>query len=146
MTSDLIDRLDKCVGADREIDLAIHIAIYPHGDIAKVVKHRRGLDHEEGMAWEIWHSGSVVFEQYRNGQCTYNGGYPLPAVTGSIDAAMTLLGDDLYLIALHQLPKSWIAKVGSKIDDRKTVEVECATAPSAISSAALRARAVEMMK
>lgn len=88
----LIERLEKASGPDRELDLAIHVAVYPDGDIARLYKtYRRGLDHKDGMAWDIWHGGSVCYENYADGRCFSNGGYPLPAVTSSIDAAMTLV-------------------------------------------------------
>lgn len=86
----LADRVEKLTGPDREIDLAIHLAVHPDGDIARIVKHPRGLDHQEGYQWEI-RGASVVFEKRTaDGRCPHNGGYPLPQVTASLDAAMTL--------------------------------------------------------
>lgn len=99
---DLIERLENAMGPDREIDLATHVAIYPDGDIAKLMQFRRGFDHKEGMAWDIHHGGSVCFEKWTaDGRCPYNGGYPLPAYTASFDAALTLV------------PEGWIWDVAS---------------------------------
>lgn len=90
--TDIIARLEKAQGPDREVDLAIHVALHPEGDIAKMIQNRRGLDGREGLAWGIHHSGSVVFEKHTaDGRCPYNGGYPLPRYTASIDAALTLV-------------------------------------------------------
>lgn len=91
-TASLIARLEKATGLDRELDLAIHLAVEPEGDIAGLMKFRRGLDGKPGMAWDIHHGGSVCFEKYNeSNQCFYNGGYPLPKYSSSIDAAMTLV-------------------------------------------------------
>jgi hypothetical protein len=90
--AELIERLGKASGPDRDIDLAINVALWPDGDIAKLTfNHPRGFSGQEGMAWDFWHSGSIVFEKRAaDGTCPYNGGYPLPAYTGSVDAALTL--------------------------------------------------------
>jgi len=89
--SDLIARLESATGPDREADLAIQLLIEPEGDIAELMRFRRGLDGKPGMAWDIHHGGSVCFEKYDDsGRCFYNGGYPLPRYTESIDAAMML--------------------------------------------------------
>lgn len=92
---ELIERLEKATGPDRELDLAINLAVDPDSDISRLMQHRRGFDGKEGMAWDI-HQGAVCFEQ-RNavGRCHYNGGYPLPAYTGSIDAALKLVPEGL---------------------------------------------------
>jgi hypothetical protein len=93
--AELIERLGKASGPDRDIDLAINVALWPDGDIAKLtLNHPRGFSGQEGMAWDFWHSGSIVFEKRAaDGTCPYNGGYPLPAYTASIDAAVTLVPD-----------------------------------------------------
>lgn len=100
MIKDLILRLIDADKPSRELDLAIHLAIDPDGTIARVTKSRRGLDGCEGLAWDIStnpnHHGAVLFEKYdkdaaEGGRCYYNGGYPLPAYTASIDAALTLM-------------------------------------------------------
>lgn len=96
----LIERLERATGPDRELDLTIQVAIYPDGDIAKLMQFRRGLDGKIGMAWDIWgNSGSVVFEKRdAHGNCYFNGGYPLPNYTSSIDAAMTLVPDGCSIV------------------------------------------------
>lgn len=89
--SDIIARVEAASGPDREIDLAIHLALYPGSDIANLMRYGRGLDAREGYAWGI-SGGAVVFEKWDvNGRCPFNGGYPLPFYTASIDAALTLL-------------------------------------------------------
>ncbi len=92
--SDLIARLEKATGPDRETDLAIHLAVYSDSEIARLMSHRRGFDNRDGMAWEIG-AGSVLYQNNSNGQCWSNGGYPLPAFTSSIDAAMSLVPDGM---------------------------------------------------
>lgn len=90
--SHLIERLERATGPDRETDLAIQLAIEPDGDIAGLMQFRRGFDGKPGMAWDIHHGGSVCFEKRDDGgRCFYNGGYPLPKYSSSIDAAMTLV-------------------------------------------------------
>ena len=87
----LIERVEKATGQDREADLAIHLAIYPDGDIAGLMKYRRGLDSQEGYAWTI-HGAAVLVEKWTaDGRCTYNAGCPLPAYTASLDAVMALM-------------------------------------------------------
>lgn len=87
----LIERVEKATGPDREIDLAIDLALFPASEIAKLMQFRRGLDNNEGMSWDIHHSGSVVFQKIdHHGACYYNGGYPLAKYTSSLDAAVAL--------------------------------------------------------
>ena len=87
----LIARLAAATGPDREIDLAIALALEPEGEIAKITQDRRGFDGKPGMAWQIV-GQSVCFEKFTaDGRCTYNGGRPLPAYTRSLDDALTLL-------------------------------------------------------
>lgn len=87
---EIIERLTKATEPDRELDLAIQLAIEPSGDIAKLMQYRRGFN-GEGFSWEIY-QGSVCFQKYDdNGRCNYNGGHPLPRYTSSIDDALKLL-------------------------------------------------------
>lgn len=87
----LIERLEKASGPDRELDLAIHIALNPDGDVARVTAaYPRGLHSHDGLAWELG-TNCVLYENWSNNQCWSNGGYQVPAVTESIDAAMTLV-------------------------------------------------------
>lgn len=79
------------MGPDRELDLSIHIALNPGGDVARVTAaHPRGLNSRDGLAWEL-STNCVLYENWSNNRCWSNGGYPVPAVTESIDAAMTLV-------------------------------------------------------
>jgi hypothetical protein len=41
---ELFEKLDKAEEPSRELDLAIHLAVYPDGDIAKLMQYPRGLD------------------------------------------------------------------------------------------------------
>lgn len=77
---------------DRNIDLAIYVTLWPASDMAEMTgRHPRGLEGREGYSWNI-NGGSVVYEKWTDdGRCPVNGGYPLPAYTASIDAAMTLV-------------------------------------------------------
>lgn len=100
--TDLTERLKRATGPDREIDLAIELALNPDGDIAKLQQYRRGMDQKEGMQWDIGRgslsSGSVLYAKWTDdGRCPYNGGYPLPRYTGSVDAALTLVPEGYFL-------------------------------------------------
>lgn len=138
----LADRVEKLTGVDREVDLAIHLALHPDGDIARIVKYPRGLDHQEGYQWNIW-GKSVVFEQRTaDGRCPHNGGYPLPAVTASLDAAMTLkpkgftwAGGDL-----SEDNTPWACVTSNESGDDFT-SMSAATVALALTAACLRARA-----
>ena len=98
---DLIAKLEAANEPSRELDLAIHLALWPDDDLAKMTKHHRGLDRQEGYSWDIW-QGSIVFEmRTADGRCPHNGGYPLPAFTSSLDDAFKLLRPH-YLIELKR--------------------------------------------
>jgi hypothetical protein len=148
---ELFANLDRASEPSRELDLAIHQAVFPDSDLTKTtLVHRRGLDGMEGVSWDIHHGGSVVFEKYnadaaKGGRCFYNGGYPLPAYTSSIDAALKLIRKH-YLWQLKQgiectaivwwLEKDW--------DDTGAPTAYSTTYPAlALTKAALLARAVE---
>lgn len=143
--TDLLEKLDAVHEPSRETDLAIHLAVWPDGDLAKITKHRRGLDGKEGYAWEI-HQGAVIFEKCTaDGRCPHNGGYPLPAYTASIDDALKLLRKH-YLWQLKQgfectaivwwIEKDW--------DETGAPTAGSTTFPAlALTKAALLARAVE---
>jgi len=86
----LRDRVLAATGSDRELDLAIHLALNPESEIARFVKYRRGFDSKEGYAWDI-RGECVCFEKHDDtGRCNYNGGIPLPRLTASLDAAVAL--------------------------------------------------------
>lgn len=92
----LIERLERATGPDREIDLAIHIAVEPGGEIAKIVaSHPRGFESREGIEWEFTGSQQTLcwHRHDASGHCWSNGGLPMPHYTSSLDAAMTLVPD-----------------------------------------------------
>ena len=143
---ELIKKLQQSTEPSRELDLEIYVATYPDSDLAKTTRaHRRGLDHKEGMAWDIWH-GSVVFEKYTaDGRCPYNGGYPLPAFTSSVDAALTLMRTH-YLWELKQGIgcRAIVWWIEHDWDDTGAPTAYGTTHPAlALTIAALIARAVE---
>jgi len=112
---DLADRCERAEQPDREIDLAIHLALWPDSELAKMTMHRRGLDSQPGFAWTI-HQNAVVFERWtEDGRCPYNGGYPLPAFTGSVDAALSLKAEDIDLDLSYSIilieGKAWFAEL-----------------------------------
>lgn len=144
---ELIKRLEAATGADREIDLAIHIAIDPDGEISGLMKYPRGLDVGEGMHWDIWRGGSVVFEKREaDGRCNYNGGYPLPAYTADINAALTLVPEgwdagELQWWKCEAGPRlAWVQLETVNGSDIATVEARGHTPALAIAIASLRAR------
>lgn len=95
--SSLIERVEAATGGDRELDLAIHLAFFPDGEIAGWMKYPRGISGREGYSWDI-RGSSLIFEKWiADGRCTYNGGYPLPCYSTSLDAALTLLPGDVEL-------------------------------------------------
>lgn len=92
----LIERLEKLTGPDREVDLAIYLALNPESEIARIVNtHPRVAEkeHREGYSWHI--SGDCVICQKREGRnLPYTGGIPLPYFTGLLDHAKTLVPPD----------------------------------------------------
>lgn len=91
----LIERIEAATEGSRELDLVIHLGLFPDGEIAGWMKYPRGLDGREGYSWGIC-GASVIFEKRTaDGRCPHNGGVPLPAHSTSIDAALTLLPDGL---------------------------------------------------
>ncbi len=141
----LFSMLNESDEPSRELDLAIYLALWPDSDLAKMTKHRRGLDSQEGYAWTI-HGASIVYERWTaDGRCPYNGGYPLPAYTASIDDALKLLRKH-YLWQLKQGIECtaivwWIEK---DWEDTGAPTAYSTTYPAlALTKAALVARAVE---
>jgi hypothetical protein len=91
--ADLIERLKQATGPDREIDLAIHLALYPEGDLARVVKsHPRdeARSRQEGYSWYL-DGEAVIYKKIDGDRCVANGGYPLPEYTKSIDAVVPII-------------------------------------------------------
>lgn len=143
--SDLIERVEKASGPDREIDLAIHLALCPDGDIARITKYHRGLDQKEGFSWDLWR-GSVVFEQYIAGRCPYNGGYVLLTYTASIDAALTLVPDSYpWTLGQNIHHRHWTANISEFGPDQEIrsrgMGSHQSCAALALCAAALKARA-----
>lgn len=141
----LIERLEKATGPDRELDLAIQVALEPDGNIAHVtLEYPRGLNHQEGYAWDIYQK-SVIYEKWTvDGRCPVNGGYPLPEYTSSIDSAVTLLPDNVYWMAAYgkrspEEPLGACAIYHPGVD-KPFIQVEGHTVAIALCIAALRAR------
>jgi hypothetical protein len=142
---ELLAKLDAATAPDRELDLLIHLFVWPDDDIAKITYLPRGIDGREGYAWDIYQK-SVIFEQRTaDGRCPHNGGFPLPEFTSSIDDALKLLRKH-YLWQLKQgiectaivwwLEKDW--------DDTGAPTAYSTTHPAlALTKAILLARAVE---
>lgn len=64
-----------------------------------------------------------------------------PNFTGSLDSAFQLLSDGYYIIAIHQMPRGWIVKIGSRSNDQEPIiDVEHDSLVLALCSAWLRAR------
>lgn len=93
--TDLIKRLEEAQEGSRELDLAIEIHLRPTGDVANAVAtHWRGpFDGREGHYWDWWGASQnfCVERRTADGRCPFNGSYPLPHYSTSLDAAMTLV-------------------------------------------------------
>lgn len=90
---ELASRCEQADGPDRELDLAIHLALWPGSEIADLVKCHRGFDGREGRTWEIGSSAVLYQIRLSESSCYGNGSYPLPTYTASLDAAISLLRD-----------------------------------------------------
>lgn len=166
MKAELLALADRCEReeASRELDLAIRVALYPTGDVATLTgKHRRGLDKKPGTAWDFWHNGALVFEVWSgDGQCTCNGSHVLPSYTTSLDAALTLVPENMLVENLGEMRDAgpltgmWLAQLCPRGPRRRIAEISAAalraacdadpcvhakTAALALCAAALRARA-----
>lgn len=138
----LADRVSRLTGPCSETDLAIHLALYPNGKIAGLMQFPRGFDGHEGTTWQKDQNRVCYETRNEQGNCYSSGGHLLPAVTGSLDAAMTLAVDGYYIIAIHQMPNGWIVKIGSRSNDQEPViDEEHASLTHALCSAWLLARA-----
>lgn len=143
--NNLLPEVLQATKPSRELDLAIYLALWPDSELAKMTKYPRGLNSQEGYAWTI-HGESVVYEKWTaDGRCPHNGGYPLPAFTASIDAALKLMRKH-YLWQLKQGIECtaivwWIEH---DWDDTGAPTAKTTTYPAlALTTAALIARAVE---
>ena len=136
----LIERLKAATGPDRELDLEIDLYAWPASDIADIAKkHPRGLG-SEGYAWDIWHGAVVVEKRTADGRCPYNAGYPLPAYTSSIDAAMTLVPEG-WFVTICQDQRPGFANVHKLVNNEGPCNyAEVATPALALCIAALKAR------
>lgn len=111
----LAEQCEKRTGPDRELDLAIYLALWPTSNLARTTEYPRGLNGQEGYSWDI-RGASVIYERWTDdGRCPVNGGYPLPAYTASIDAAMTLKADDVDIDLAYSIilidGKAWFAEL-----------------------------------
>lgn len=123
MTKELIARLEKATGPDR--GLADEILLTCDW---KIEEHGAGPD-----------PSCVWIDPDPDGEDYIAGDQPDP--TASLDAALALLTDDQYLIALRQVnPKWWSAEIGCKHDDHKSWDADAPTGPNALTAASLKAR------
>lgn len=90
---ELIAKLEKATGPDRELDLEIYLALFPDSDLAGVVNNHPRDDtrsRQEGYSWYV-DGQAVIYKLIDGGRCVANGGYPLPEYTKLIDVARTLI-------------------------------------------------------
>ena len=141
---ELIGRLERCAEPDRELDLAIHIALNPDGDVARMTNtHPRGLHIPDGLAWELG-TNCIIYENWSNGQCWSNGGYSVPSVTSSIDAAMSLVPEGWNRRASETDKHWWWAELREGYETSyNRVEIgQSPSLPVSICIAALKARSL----
>ena len=144
----LAARCEAATGPDRELDLAIHRAVGRAEEMNRIIDSgRRGLDGEEGRAWDI-QRGALIYEvRNTNGVCWANGGIPLPAYTASLDAAMTLVPEGWWLQHLGHIIGGWCCRVETNGPPSCSIgvgfrrEQRIPTPALALCAAALRARA-----
>lgn len=121
---ELIARLEKLSGPDREADLAILNTISQKGTWFFHDKHRL----------------VVICDEFGPG-APGNSVCSLEDFTGSIDAARTLILPEYSFGGLSQIsPRDWIMLIFSRTDSHARWEGEASTAEAAICIAALRAR------
>lgn len=147
---ELADRVEKASGPDRDVDLAIHLALFPKGEIADLMRYPRGFDGREGYAWDI-QGACVLFEKRTaDGRCPHNGGIPLPPFTASLDAAMTLVpegyaADTQQHYRTKDYPSEYLDRAWARLESFdgqfSSGGVIAVTLPLALAAAALRARA-----
>lgn len=139
----LAQRCEAATGPDRELDLAIHLALYPESEISELMRYGRGFDHCAGTSWEIGVS-EILFESWRDGRCYANGGYPLRRYSQSLDAALTLVPEGWsHLMAWNA--RGCVCDVHSRplgdFDGTWPAHARAATPALALCAAALKARA-----
>lgn len=116
--ADLIERLEKASGPDREIDASI--------------AGETGWTHMD--AWVLSDSYWIAPNDEKH--------EAVPTYTASLDAALTLLTERQYLFELRQLNADrWYAEIGDIADDKTDGDCYGKTGPLALVTAALKARA-----
>lgn len=126
MSEELIARLERAEGPDRELDLAI-------------------ADHALDLEWRPYIAGARKLWGYKRGtkNVVLYDKKSVERYTASLDAALTLVGDEHNLIELrHVSPTCWYASVGSRLDDSVCCEGEATTGSLALCIACLKARAL----
>lgn len=91
--TEIISKLEKATGPDRELDLAIYLELHPNSDVARVIKTYPRDDtrsNNEGYSWYI-DGQAVIYKMILGGRCVANGGYPFPEYTKLVDAAIGLV-------------------------------------------------------
>jgi len=121
--SDLISRVEKASGGDRELDEAIALTLNIY------VRERRGKDRQ----YWFYKVGGNDYE--RRSTHRYAGSDGLPFYTSSLDAVLTLLPDNS-IADVATTGVAWVDVTG----DPCLHSAKCATAPLALLSAILRAR------
>lgn len=81
MIDELIERVEKGEGADRELDGAIHVALFPDSDASRFIT---GAYRSEW--WKFGTPQGLVYRTENGG-----GGVPLPSYTTSLDAVLALI-------------------------------------------------------
>ncbi len=127
MTADLIARLEKATGPDRQLD--IHIGA------------------TTGLIWNDLKEAQLQYliGEIKNEKTWAEAGSQgrlesCPCYTASIDAALMLVPEDCYLIELRNIaPNDWYASVGSMGDDHFKEDGEANTAALATCIAGAKA-------
>lgn len=143
----LAERCEAASGSDRELDLAIHLALDPEGEVARrIAISTRGFEAREGHYWDIGQNAFLYETRNQFGQCWSNGGIPIRAYTASLDAAMTLVPEGAQTV-LHTFAEGLPhAEVFAPLPDNWQTDegqFEGATPALALTAAALRARAAQ---
>ncbi|MGW9332756.1 hypothetical protein [Bosea sp. NPDC055594] len=84
MIDELIERVEKGEGADRELDGAIHVALFPDSAASRFITG--------AYRSEWWKFGTPQGLVYRTEN---GGGLPLPSYTTSLDAVIALIEEKL---------------------------------------------------
>lgn len=126
-------RVEAADGPDRELDLAIHLALDPDGRVARVIASgKRGLNQRLGQSWDI-EARAVHYETWNEHSCFANGSIPVACYSASLDAALSIAPEGLAASALFDA-----IHVASR---EQTDTLWKAALPRHLCAAALRARA-----